>query len=118
VKGGKAKGEDVLAPPAPEVSASSSEEASAAIGKAETAFSNNRMATARLAATQAVAASKDASTAVKVRAHIIMGKVELAAEQFVQAEQSFNRALALDPDNALARKGLQRAQESAAKDKK
>ena len=65
-----------LAAPAPEAeSPSSSEEAMVAIGKAETAFSNNRMATARIAATQAVAVSKNASVAVKVRAHIIMGKV-------------------------------------------
>ena len=105
-----------VVPPAPEPeSPASSDEALAAISKAEAAFSSNRMATARIAATQAVTASRNASTAVKVRAHIIMGKVELAAEQFAQAEQSFGRALDLDPSSALARKGLERARESAAK---
>jgi serine/threonine protein kinase len=110
--------EQPLAPEQEPVTAASSEEVLAEINKAEAAFSSNRMATARIAASQAVAASKNASTPIKVRAHIIMGKVELAAEQFAQAEQSFSRALALDPDSALARKGLERARESAAKQKR
>jgi serine/threonine protein kinase len=119
-KAAKPNGTTIPVPPpapAPE-SPASTEEAMAAIGKAEAAFSSNRMATARIAATQAVAASRNASVAVKVRAHIIMGKVELAAEQFAQAELSFGRALELDPGSALARKGLERARESAAKQKR
>ena len=96
----------------------SGEDALTAIRKAEAAFSDNHMATARIAATQAVAASRNASASLKARAHIIMGKVELASEQFGRAEEAFTRALALDPQNALARKGLQRAQESAAKEKR
>jgi tetratricopeptide (TPR) repeat protein len=95
----------------------SDEGALAAVKKAETAFSNGRMATARMAATQAVAASGNASINVKVNAQIIMGKVELASEQFDRAEKCFKTALDLDPGNALARKGLQRAQESAAREK-
>ncbi len=116
----KASGTNEQLPaPVPEAeSPASTEEAMTAIGKAEAAFSNNRMATARIAATQAVAASKNASASVKVRAHIIMGKVELAAEQFAQAEQSFSRALALDPESALARKGLERARASMAEQKR
>jgi serine/threonine protein kinase len=107
-----------IAPGPPEEQAASAEEAVAAVGKAETAFSNNRMATARIAATQAIAVSANAPVPVKVRAHIIMGKVELASEQFAQAEKSFGRALALDPENPVARKGLERAKEAAAQEKR
>jgi hypothetical protein len=42
-----------------------------------------------------------------------MGKVELASEQFAEAERTFSKALAIDPGNPLARKGKQRAQEAA-----
>jgi hypothetical protein len=103
-----------LQPPQP---APSTEDAIAAIKKAEAAFGESRLATARLAATQAMAASKDAPIPVKVRALVIMGKVQLASEQFAEAERSFGRALALDPDNALARRGIERALQSAAKAK-
>jgi serine/threonine protein kinase len=119
----RAKGGDAVAaakeppapPPTPEPAASP-EEAMAAIKKAEAAFSDNHLATARVEATQAVAASKGMPIPVQVRALVIMGKVQLASEQLVEAQSTFSRALALDPGNALARKGLQRAQESATKE--
>ena len=113
------KNEALPPPPASEPeSQSSNEQVLAAVRKAESAFGDNHMATARVAATQAVAASKNASTALKVRALIVLGKVQLASEQFVEAERSFGHALALDPENPVARKGQQRAQESAAKEKR
>jgi serine/threonine protein kinase len=105
-------------PPVPEpLPPSSTEDAVAAIKKAEAAFGNNHLATARIAATRAIVASKDAPIPVQVRALVIMGKVQLASEQFAEAERSFDRALTLDPDNALARRGTERARESAAKEK-
>jgi Flp pilus assembly protein TadD len=91
----------------------SNDELLAIISKAEGAFSNGRMATARLAAAQAVTSLAQAPTELKLRAYVIMGKVELASEQFAEAERTFSRALAIDPDNPLARKGKQRAQEAA-----
>jgi serine/threonine protein kinase len=109
-------------PPAPaaepeETTAPSSEQAMAAIKKAESAFAEGHMATARVAATRAVAASKNAPTPARVRALIIMGKVQLASEQFADAERSFSRALDLDPTNAVARKGQLRSQVSAAQER-
>ena len=44
-----------------------------------------------------------------------MGKVELASERFTEAERAFDRALAIDPDNPVARKGKERAQDAASK---
>jgi serine/threonine protein kinase len=85
----------------------------AIIGKAETAFSSGRLATARLTATQAVESLGKAPPALKARAYVVMGKVELASEQFAEAERTFARALAVDPGNPLARKGKERAQELA-----
>ena len=105
-------------PPPPEpATPASSEDATAAIKKAEAAFGNHHLATARIAATQAMAASKNAPIPVQVRAHIVMGKVQLASEQFSEAERTFKQALALDPGNPLAQRGLERAQEWAAKAK-
>jgi eukaryotic-like serine/threonine-protein kinase len=101
--------------PAPE--APSGEDPVALVATAEFAFSGNRMAAARIAATRAVAASRNAAPAVQARAHIIMGKVELVSERFAEAEKAFSRALAAEPGNPLATKGLQRAQEAAAKEK-
>ena len=89
--------------------------ASAAITKAEAAFSGGHMASARILATQSVSVAKGASASLKVRAHIIMGKVELASERFTEAERAFDRALAIDPDNPVARKGKERAQDAASK---
>jgi serine/threonine protein kinase len=94
----------------------SGEEVLAAIRKAEAAFSDNHLATARMAAAQAVAASAKASNPIKARANIILGKVELASEQYPRAEEAFTRALAFEPQNALARKGLERARESTARE--
>ena len=112
-----ATGQDHVRPAkAPPAEAAASEEAAAAsIAKAESAFSSGHMATARIAATQAVAAASDAPAALRVRAHVIMGKVELAAERFAEAERAFDRALAVDPDNPVARKGKERARDAAAK---
>jgi len=93
----------------------SDEAATAAVIKAETAFSNGRLATARLAATEAVAAARKSSTELKVRAFVILGKVELASEDFARAERTFDKALGIDPDHPVARKGKERAQEAAAK---
>ena len=88
------------------------DEVLATIHKAEAAFSSNHLAMARLEAMQAVTASGHAQPAIRARAHVIMGKVELASEQFAQAAESFKRALAIDPGNALATKGLLRTQEA------
>jgi Flp pilus assembly protein TadD len=88
------------------------DEVLATIHKAEAAFSDNHLAMARLDAMQAVTASGHAQPTIRARAHVIMGKVELASEQFPQAAESFKRALALDPGNALAKRGLERAQEA------
>ena len=94
---------------------SGDEAATAAIAKAESAFSGGHMASARISATQAVAAATTASDVLKVRAYVIMGKVELASERFAEAERAFDRALAIEPGNPLARKGKERAQDAAAK---
>ena len=75
------------------------------------------MAAARITATQAVAAAQQASPALKGRAHIIMGKVELASERFTEAEHEFDRVLDIDPQNPIARKGKERARDAAAKAK-
>jgi serine/threonine protein kinase len=101
----------------PQESAPSDDEVAAAIAKAETAFSSGHMATARIVATQAVSAASSSPTSLKVRAQIIMGKVELASERYAEAERAFDRALAVDPDNPVARKGKQRARDAAAKAK-
>ena len=93
----------------------SDETATAAVTRAETAFSNGRLGSARLAATEAVAAARKSSTELKVRAFVILGKVELASEDFAKAERTFDKALAIDPDHPVARKGKERAQEAAAK---
>jgi serine/threonine-protein kinase len=98
-----------------ERSEASNDEAASAAAKAETAFSAGRLASARMAATDAVAAARKASPDLKVRALIILGKVELASEDFAKAEQTFAQALAIDPDHPVARKGKERAQEGAAK---
>lgn len=106
--------------PAPEPAAeepTTGEAPMTVIARAESAFSNNHMAAARISATQAVAVSKNAPPAMQARAHIIMGKVELASEQYAEAEKSFARALAAEPGNPVAGKGLQRAQESAARER-
>jgi lipopolysaccharide biosynthesis regulator YciM len=89
--------------------------ATAAVAKAETAFSDGRLASARVSATEAVAAARKASPNLKVRAFIILGKVELASEAYAAAERAFDRALAIDPKQPVARKGKDRAHEAAAK---
>ena len=85
----------------------------AAVSKAEAAFSEGRMATARVAASQAVAGARNASPALRLRAYVVLGKVQLASEQFAEAERSFDKALAIDPQNPVAQKGKARAHESA-----
>ena len=97
----------------PEESPSGDAAASAAIAKAEAAFSGGHMASARISATQAVVEARSASDVLKVRAQIIMGKVELASERFAEADRAFERALAIDPNNPVARKGKERALEAA-----
>jgi serine/threonine-protein kinase len=94
-------------------SAPSEEEIVAAVGKAESAFSEGRMATARVSASQAVAGARKAPSALRVRAFVILGKVQLASEQFGEAERSFDKALAIDPQNPVAQRGKERARESA-----
>jgi serine/threonine protein kinase len=93
---------------------SSDEATTAAVAKAEAAFSDGRMASARISATEAVAAARKASPELKVRAFIILGKVELASEEFAEAERTFGRALAIDPNHPVARKGKERAKDAAA----
>jgi len=93
---------------------SSDEATTAAVARAETAFSDGRLASARLSATEAVAAARKASPDLKVRAFVILGKVELASEEFTAAERTFERALAIDPNHPVARKGKERAKEAAA----
>jgi serine/threonine-protein kinase len=94
-------------------SAASEAEIVVAVGKAESAFSEGRMATARVAASQAVAGARNAPPELRVRAFVVLGKVQLASEQFDQAERSFDKALAIDPQNPVAQKGKERARESA-----
>jgi Tfp pilus assembly protein PilF len=84
------------------------------VARAETAFSDGRLASARISATEAVAAARKASPDLKVRAFVILGKVELASEEFTAAERTFERALAIDPNHPVARKGKERAKEAAA----
>jgi serine/threonine-protein kinase len=98
-----------------EAGPASDESVAAAIAKAEAAFSGGHMATARIAATQAVSAASGSPPPLKVRAHIIMGKVELASERFPEAERAFDRALAIAPDNPVALKGKERARDAATK---
>lgn len=95
-------------------SAASNDVASRVISKAEAAFSSRHLATARIAATEALEAAKQASPALQARAHIVMGKVELASEQFGDAERSFDHALMIEPGNPIARKGKERARAAAA----
>jgi Flp pilus assembly protein TadD len=85
----------------------------AAVGKAEAAFSEGRMATARVAASQAVAGARKTPPALRLRAFVILGKVQLASEQFAEAERSFDKALAIDPQDPVAKRGKERARESA-----
>ena len=94
---------------------SSEDAATAAVAKAEAAFSDGHLAAARILATEAVAGARKAAPAVKVRAFIMMGKVELASEDFAEAERSFERALTIDPQHPVARKGKERARDAAAK---
>jgi serine/threonine-protein kinase len=89
--------------------------ATLAIAKAETAFSSGRLATARISATLAIEAARKATPSLKVRAFVILGKVQLASEEFTEAERSFDRALAIDPNHPVARKGKDRAKDAAAK---
>jgi eukaryotic-like serine/threonine-protein kinase len=93
----------------------SDDTATAAVAKAEAAFSDRRMAAARILATEAVAAARKAAPTVKVRAFVIMGKVELASEEFAEAERTFERALAIDPQHPGARKGMELTRAAAAK---
>ncbi len=97
-------------------SAAGDEAAAKIIAKAEATFSGGRLAASRIAATEAIEATKGASADLKVRAHIVMGKIELASEQFADAERSFDRALAIEPGNPVARKGKERARAAAAED--
>jgi eukaryotic-like serine/threonine-protein kinase len=85
----------------------------AAVAKAESAFSDGRLADARVLATEAVAAARMASSDLKVRAFVILGKVELASEKFAQAERTFDRALAIDPKHPVALKGKELARKGA-----
>ncbi len=89
--------------------------AAAAVRNAESAFSDGRLAAARISATEAVAAARKGAPDLKVRAFVIMGKVQLASEEFVEAERTFDRALAIAPNDPVARKGKERAREAAAK---
>jgi tetratricopeptide (TPR) repeat protein len=90
--------------------------AAAAVAEAESAFGENRLAAARVLATQAVdAARHQASSELKVRAFDIMGKLELASEEFAQAQRTFERALAIDPKDPVARRGTELAKQGAAK---
>jgi serine/threonine protein kinase len=89
--------------------------AEAAITEAETAWSGGHNAEARIWATRAVAAAKRASPELRLRAFIVMGKVELASEKFAEARRWFDSALAIDPQNPVALRGRQRAREAAAK---
>jgi len=94
---------------------SGDETTTATVTKAEAAFSDGHLAAARILATQAVAAARKASPGLKVRAFVIMGKVELASEEFAEAARTFERALAIDPKHPVARKGKERARDAAAK---
>jgi tetratricopeptide (TPR) repeat protein len=104
--GGEATKEDDSSTP-------SADEVVAAVSKAEAAFSEGRMATARVAASQAVAGARKAPPALRLRAFVILGKVQLASQQFGEAERSFDKALAIDPQDPVAQKGKERARESA-----
>jgi lipopolysaccharide biosynthesis regulator YciM len=84
------------------------------VAKAESAFSDGRLASARISATEAVAAARKSSPELKVRALVILGKVELASEEFAAAVKTFERALAIAPHHPVARRGKELAQEGAA----
>jgi hypothetical protein len=90
------------------------EEAEAAITEAEAAWSGGHNAEARIWATRAVAAAKRAPAELRVRAFIVMGKVELASEKYSEAKRWFDSALAIDPKDLAALRGRQRAREAAA----
>ncbi len=72
------------------------------------------MADARIWAERAVATAKHAPAELRVRAFVVLGKVELASERFAEARRWFDSALALDPKNLVARRGKERAREAAA----
>jgi len=107
----------VPAQPSAQESAAVDQAAAKIIAKAEAAFSSGRLAASRIAATEAIEATKSASAGLKVRAHIVMGKIELASEQFTDAERSFDRALTIEPANPVARKGKERARAAATEDR-
>jgi len=97
----------------PEDLAALLDQAAKAIAKAEAAFGQGRLAAARIAATEAVEKTQTAPPDLKARAQIVMGKIQLASEEFAEAERSFTRALALDPRNPVALKGKSRAHAAA-----
>jgi cytochrome c-type biogenesis protein CcmH/NrfG len=97
----------------PEDLAALQEQATKAVARAESAFGQGRLAAARIAATEAVEKTRKAPPDLKARAQIVMGKIELASEEFAEAERSFTRALSLDPGNPVALKGKSRAHAAA-----
>src|SRR5205814_4573185 len=89
--------------PPPPVPRPSPDDAEQQIARAEAKFHDGDFVDAQTAAEKAVKMAPSARTLV------LLGNILLQDEQFTEAAASFNRALGLDPDNALARRGLEHA---------
>jgi serine/threonine protein kinase len=79
--------------------------ANAAIARASTAFSNGKLDTSRNAAKQAIELATFTSPETQIRAYLILAKVQLAAGETTMAAKTFDRILAIDPQNPIAIKG-------------
>jgi serine/threonine protein kinase len=101
------------ATPTPEEIASHDQATQALVTRAAESFSNGNLELARAAATKAVAEARHASPETRVRAYLILAKVQLAAKEFPAAQKTFERILAIDPANPVALKGKERARGKA-----
>lgn len=77
----------------------------AAIAKAKAAFFEKNLEAARAAAQQATELATSTSSETRVRAYLILAKVQLEAGEPHLAIKTFDRILAIDPQNPIAIKG-------------